>query len=588
LVDHVAQPLTLTIWFPFGRLSAVAVSPFASLSPGFLTSPLPEGSRVLHLSLCLLLVLETGMNARQIGSPQTPNATTTTTAKTSQPRPRRQAARPDSQRPKANTTKAKANTTKAYQQRQARAHAKAEEKRQAQCDKVQVLPVCNARAAGIDIGEKTHWVCVGFSTESNAELIREFATHSQGLRDLVAYLRAHQVDTVAMESTGVYWKPLFALLLKEGFRAILVPPQYTRQVQGRPKTDKRDCQWIYRLHSVGLLPAAFQPDEAIGVLRSYLRERANNIRDASRHIQRMQKALEQMNLKLTGSIADITGLTGQKIIRAILQGTRDPYKLAALRHPKCKADAEQIARALDGTYRDEHLFALRQAYEAWRFYQKQLDKVDEEIARQLERLKRGSPLPPLEPKRRTCGRKANDLRFEAREALYYVVGIDLTELEGLSALSALTLLSEIGTDLTKFATVKHFCSWLGLCPHFKKTGGKVKSSRTRAGQSRAAKVLRLSASSLHSSTGALGGFLRRMKGRLGAPAAVTATAHKLARLVYYALTRGMTYVRQTQEEYEKQYREKQIQQLKKKARRLGFELQAKPAAEQVEGKTTSG
>jgi transposase len=549
---------------------------------------------MLPFSLCLLLLGETTMSARHSDATQ---PATAATAKAAQPRPRRQVARPDGQttkakdkpKAKANSTRAKTNSTKAHQQRKARAHAKAEAQRQANTDKMQALPVCNGHAAGIDIGEKTHWVCVGFTADNNAELIREFATHSAGLREIIAYLRAHGVDTVAMEATGIYWQPLFALLLKEGFRAILVPPQYTRQVQGRPKTDKRDCQWIYRLHSVGLLPAAFQPDEATAALRSYLRERATVVADGARHIQRMQKALEQMNLKLTGIIADITGLTGQKIIRAILQGTRDPHKLAALRHPQCQADAEQIAQALDGTYRDECLFALRQAYEAWRFYQRQLDKVDEQLERQLERMKQSSPLPPLpSPRRRPCGRKANDLRFDAREALYYVVGIDLTELEGLSTLSALTLLGEIGTDLSKFATVKHFCSWLGLCPQFKKTGGKVKSSRTRGGQSRAAKVLRLSASSLHSSKGALGGFLRRLKGRLGKPAAVTATAHKLARLVYYALTRGMTYVRQTQEEYEKQYRERQIQQVKKKARALGLEIKEQSSAEQPGEKTMPG
>jgi len=469
--------------------------------------------------------------------------------------------------------------TKPHQRRKAKAHAKAEAKRQAECDKLQVLPVRNDHAAGIDIGESSHWVCVGFTDDGPSDLVRELPTHSQGLRDIVAYLRLHQVQTVAMEATGIYWRPLFALLRQEGFHVILVPPQYTRQVQGRPKTDKRDCQWIYRLHSVGLLPAAFQPTEAMSVLRAYLRERANNVRDGARHIQRMQKELEQMNLKLTGSIDDITGQTGQAIIRAILRGTRDPYKLAALRHPRCKASVEAIARALDGTYREEHLFGLRQAYEAWRFYQRQLDAVDSKIKEQLERMKQSSPLPPLPPKRRACGRKANDLRFEAREALYYVVGIDLTELEGLSAQTALTLISEIGTDLSAFQTVKHFCSWLGLCPTVKKTGGKVKSSRTRAGQSRAAGLLRLSASSLHSSRSALGAFLRRMKSRLGAPAAVTATAHKLARLVYYALKHGMPYVKQTQEQYEKQYRERQIQQLRKKARQLGLEVQEKAPSE---------
>jgi transposase len=356
---------------------------------------------------------------------------------------------------------------------------------------------------------------------------------------------------------------------------LLVDPSYTKQLKGRPKTDKRDAQWIYRLHSVGLLAAAFRPDEKTAVLRNYLRQRGNLVRYAGQHIQHMQKALQQMNLKLTLVVSDVTGLTGQKIIQAILKGTRDPQKLAALRHPRCKASTEQIAQALNGTYREEHLFALRQAYEAWRFYQKQLDKVDDQIALQLQRMKLDRALPPLMKKIRRSGGKPNDPRFDVRTALYHVTGLDLTELEGLDETAALKLISEIGTDMSKFATVKHFCSWLGLCPQFRKTGGKVKSSRTRPGTNRAATILRLAASSLHNSKGALGAFLRRMKSRLGAPAAVTATAHKLARIVYHALKHGIQYVRRSQEEYEQHMRTKQIANLKKRARQLGLEVSEK-------------
>jgi hypothetical protein len=365
-----------------------------------------------------------------------------------------------------------------------------------------------------------------------------------------------------------------------------VPPQYTRQVRGRPKTDKRDCQWIYRLHSVGLLPGAFRPDQATCVLRSYLRQRANVIRAAAKHIQHMQKALQQMNLKLTTVLDDITGLTGRKIIQAILKGTRDPHKLAQLRDARCRCHVADIAQALDGSYREDHLFVLRQAYEAWQFYQKQLDKLDAVIAQHLQRMQRSGELPPLAPKKRRSGRKPNDPRFDVREALYRVVGIDLTELEGINESTALTLVSELGTELSAFATVKHFCSWLGLCPLLRKTGGKVKSSRTRPGLSRAAAALRLAASSLHSSRSALGAYLRRLKGRLGAPAAVTATAHKLARLLYHALKHGIAYVRQTQEDYEAQLRERQLHWLQKKARQLGLELKEKTSAAQTVEQTT--
>jgi len=285
----------------------------------------------------------------------------------------------------------------------------------------------------------------------------------------------------------------------------------------------------------------------------------------------MQKALEQMNLKLTEILSDITGLTGRTIIRAILRGTRAPEKLAKYRDKGCKASEAEIAQALTGTYREEHLFELKLAHEAWQFTLGQVVKVDEQIALQLGRMKCDRALPPLKPKARPK-RRVNSPGFDVRAALYYVVGLDLTEIEGISELTALTVISEIGPGVSRFATVKKFCSWLGLCPNWKKTGGRVRSSRTRRGVNRAALALRLAAQSLHHSQGALGGFLRRMKGRLGTQAAVTATAHKLARIVYLALKHGMTYMRQSQEEYEAQMKEKQIKALKRKARQLGLEI----------------
>ncbi len=432
-------------------------------------------------------------------------------------------------------------------------------------------------AAGIDIGSRSHWVCVGFSSEAASCLIREFPAHTAGLKAIAAFLREHQVNTVALESTGIYWTPLYELLAAEGFEVLLVDPSYTRQLRGRPKTDRRDCQWIYRLHSVGLLAAAFRPDERTCQLRAYLRQRANLIRSASRHVQHMQKALEQMNLKLTEILSDITGVTGRSILRAILRGTRAPERLAKYRDKQCKASEAEIAQALTGTYREEHLFELKLAYEAWQFTLGQVVKVDGQIALQLGRMKCDRALPPLKPKPRPK-RRVNAPGFDVRTALYYVVGLDLTEVEGISELTALTLISEIGPGVSRFATVKKFCSWLGLCPNWKKTGGRVRSSRTRRGVNRAAQALRLAAQSLHHSQGALGGFLRRMKGRLGAQAAVTATAHKLARIVYLALKHGMTYVRQSQEEYEAQMKDKQIKALRRKARQLGLEVIEKTSA----------
>jgi transposase len=466
---------------------------------------------------------------------------------------------------------------RAYRRRKGRAKARSEGLRQKEAAQVAALPVLRPHACGIDIGSRSHWVCVGFATEADSGLTQEFPAHTDGLRAIVAFLREHQVGTVAMESTGIYWVPLYELLAAEGFEVLLVDPSYSHQLRGRPKTDRRDCQWIYRLHSVGLLAAAFRPDEMTCRLRAYLRQRASLVRSASRHVLHMQKALEQMNLKLTEVLSDITGLTGRSIIRAILRGTRAPEKLARYRDKGCKASEAQIAQALTGTYREEHLFELKLAHEAWQFSLGQLEKVDGQIALQLGRMKSDRALPPLKPKPRPK-RRASSPGFDVRTALYYVVGIDLTQIEGVSELTALTIISEIGPGVSQFATVKKFCSWLGLCPNWKKTGGRVKSSRTRRGVNRAAQALRMAAQSLHHSQGALGGFLRRMKGRLGAQAALTATAHKLARIVYLALKHGMTYVRRSQEEYEAQMREKQVKALRRKARQLGLEVIEKTPA----------
>jgi transposase len=484
---------------------------------------------------------------------------------------------PDASSPRSGQPARAQAQRQAYRRRKTRAKARSEARRQEEAGRVEALPVQHPHAAGIDIGSRSHWVCVGFTTDAASCLIREFPAHTAGLQAIAAFLREHQVTSVALESTGIYWVPLYELLQAEGFEVLLVDPSYSRQLRGRPKTDRRDCQWIYRLHSVGLLAAAFRPDEKTCQLRAYLRQRSNLVRSASRHVQHMQKALEQMNLKLTEVLSDITGVTGRAILRAILRGTRAPEKLAKHRDKQCKASEAEIAQALTGTYREEHLFELKLAYEAWQFTLGQVEKVDGQIALQLGRMKCDRALPPLKPKARPK-RRASSPGFDVRAALYYVVGLDLTEIEGVSELTALTVISEIGPGVSRFATVKKFCSWLGLCPNWQKTGGRVKSSRTRRGVNRAAQALRLAAQSLHHSRGALGGFLRRMKGRLGAQAAVTATAHKLARIVYLALKHGMTYVRQNQEEYEAQMKEKQIKALRRKARQLGLEVVEKPSA----------
>jgi transposase len=440
-----------------------------------------------------------------------------------------------------------------------------------QCARIAALPVRHEHAAGIDVGDATHWVCVE-ATPDGSDTVREFPAHTPGLRQLVAWLRHCGVTTVALEATGVYAHVLFLTLVEEGLAVVMTAPQFARQIKGRPKTDRRDCQWIQRLHKHGLLPAVFQPDEATQALRDYVRQRANLVRLSGQHVQRMQKALELMNLKLTKVLGDVTGVTGLKIIRAILAGQRDPHQLAQLRDRRCQHSAAEIAQALDGRWRPEHLTELRCNLALWEKYQEVIGELDAVIALQLRAMRRQTELPPLPPKVRVRGKKPHDPAFDVRTALYYATGVDLTAIEGIDEVHALTLVSELGTDFTKWPTVKHFTCWLGLCPNWQKTGGKVRSSQTRKGKSRAAHALQLAAWALMRSKSYLGAYLRRQRSRLGAPKAITATAHKLARIVYGLMRYGAAYVKQTEEAYAEQVRERLESQLRRRARELGYEL----------------
>jgi len=447
-----------------------------------------------------------------------------------------------------------------------RARREAEE-----CARLAALPVQHRHAAGIDVGDASHWVCVE-ATPDGSDTVREFPAHTPGLRQLVAWLQLCGVTTVALEATGVYAHVLFLTLLEAGLQVVMTPPQFARQIKGRPKTDRRDCQWIQRLHRHGLLPPIFQPDEATQTLRDYVRQRGNLVRLSGQHIQRMQKALELMNLKLTRVLGDVTGVTGLKILRAILAGERDPQQLAKLRDRRCQHSAAEIATALDGRYRPEHLTELRCCLALWEKYQEVIAELDAAIAAQLRAMRRQTELPPLPPKVRVRGRKPHDPGFDVRTALYYATGVDLTAIEGIDELHALTLVSELGTDFSRWPTGKQFTSWLGLCPNWKKTGGKVQSCRTRQGKGRAARALRLAAWSLLRSKSYLGAYLRRQRSRLGAPKAITAAAHKLARIVYNLMRYGAAYVKQTEEAYAEQTRERRERQLHRQARELGYEL----------------
>ena len=434
------------------------------------------------------------------------------------------------------------------------------------------LPVHHPHAAGIDVGDAFHWVCVGDAT-------REFPAHTPGLRELVEWLRQRGVTTVALEASGAYGHVLFLTLCEAGFATVMTSPAFTRQIKGRPKTDRLDCQWIQRLHAHGLLPSVFQPDEATQTLRSFVRQRGNLVRLSGQHIQRMQKALELMNLKLTKVLGDITGVTGLKILRAILAGERDPQVLAKLRDRRCKRAEPEIAQALDGRYRPEHLSELRSCLKMWEAYQLAIAELDAEIHSHLVTMRRRSELPRLAAKTRVRGRKPHDPKFDVRTALYYATGVDLTALEGIDEIHALTLVSELGSDFTKWPTSKHFASWLGLCPQFKKTGGKVQSSRTRLGKNRAAIALRLAAWSLIRSKSYLGAYLRRQRGRLGSPKAITATAHKLARIVYNLMRYGVAYAKREESQYAEEVRHRTERAFHRRAKELGYEVKkVEPAA----------
>ena len=429
------------------------------------------------------------------------------------------------------------------------------------------LSQVNLDAAGVDVGASSHFVAV--SAARAEPPVQEFAAFTADLYRLADWLAECGVATVVMESTGVYWIPLFGVLEERGFEVMLVDPRRIKNVSGR-KTDVLDCQWLQQLHTYGLLSGAFRPKADIRRLRSYLRQRAMLVEYASHHIQHMQKALTQMNLKLQHVISNITGKTGMDIIEAIVAGERDPWKLAQFRRPGMKADAATIARSLQGHWREEHIFELTQALELYRFYHDKVAECDREIEAQLERFEdRSDGGAPAANGRRGQG---NAPRFDIRTHLYRMTGVDLTRIDGIDGFTALKVIGEIGTDLTKWPSAKHFASWLGLSPDNRITGGKVKSSKTKPSASRAAAALRLAANALHRSDSALGAFLRRKKAQLGAPKAITATAHKLARLIYSMLRYGQEYADAGAEYYESEYQQRALRAAKRRAAQLGYHL----------------
>ena len=432
--------------------------------------------------------------------------------------------------------------------------------------------VIHPHAAGIDIGATFHVVAV--SPDCNTDPVREFKSFTTDLHNLSRWLKSLGVTSVAMESTGVYWIPVFEILESDGFEVLLVNAREVKQVPGR-KTDYNDAQWLQKLHQFGLLRASFRPSEHIASLRAYLRHRERLIEYGAAHIQYMQKALMQMNLQLHHVVTDITGATGMRIIRDIIEGERDAARLALHRDIRCKESEKTITAALTGNYRDEHLFALRQAVELYDFYQERIAECDKEIEQTMAKLNqtKASPRTPL-PKARRRSRNQHEPGFALREALYTFTTVDLTQINGFGPYTVLRLIAECGDDMSKWPTEKHFASWLCLSPGNKISGGKVLPHKTQPSKNRASTLLRIAAVNLGKTDTALGAFYRRLAARIGKAKAVTATARKLAVLFYSLMKHGKAYVEHGAAYYESQYRNRVIVNLRKRARRLGYNLVA--------------
>ena len=434
------------------------------------------------------------------------------------------------------------------------------------------LIIAYPNACGIDIGATSHFVAV--PADRDAEPVQEFPAFTTDLARLVQWLRSCHITAVAMESTGVYWIPLFEMLDAGGFEVHLVNARHVRNVPGR-KSDVLDCQWLQQLMSFGLLRGGFRPPEEGCALLAVWRHRDMLLSYQAFHVQHLQKAMTQMNVQLHHVISDIMGVTGQTIVRAIVAGERDAATLARLRDRRIKADEAEVAAALQGHWRDEHLFALKQALALIDTYTAQITECDGKLHHLLGALK-GHELPEAglgAPKRGTPAK--NSVAFDARTSLFEASGVDLTRIPGIDTSTALKVISEIGVDLARFPSVKHFTSWLGLCPGTKISGGKVLSSATKPCANRAAQALRMAAQALRKSQTALGAHHRRLCSRMDKPKAITASAHKLARLVYFMLTKGQAFVEAGQDEYEERYRQRVVQNLARRAREMGFELKFK-------------
>jgi transposase len=438
---------------------------------------------------------------------------------------------------------------------------------------VPAWPVLNPHAAGLDIGSEEIWVAVPADRESPP--VRVFGTFTPDLEALADWLQACGVETVVMESTGVYWVPVFEILEARGFQVQVVNARHVQNVPGR-KTDEKDCQWLQRLHTYGLLNGSFRPDAEMCALRAYLRHRASLLEHRAAHIQHMQKALLQMNVQLTQVLSDITGETGLAILRQIVAGVRDPVALAQLRDPRCRHPEDEIAKALTGNYRPEHVFALKQALELYDTYTEKVRECDRELEQQFTAIRPRHDhdcLPPLDPSDKRDSHSKNGPDYDARTLLYRLVGVDLGAITGMNEITVQQALSETGTDMSAWRTDKHFCAWLRIAPANDILGGRVLRSRTLKTHNRGSQAFRLAAQAAsRSAHSAFGAYYRRLRARLGPEKAMKALAHKIARTYYHMLKHRIPFHQQTAQEFDRRTREREIRKLQKKAAKLGMQL----------------
>ena len=434
------------------------------------------------------------------------------------------------------------------------------------------LEIVHPDAAGIDIGNECHYVAVP-SKRDPEQSVRRFGCVTAELKQMAGWLKQCGIRTVAMQSTGVYWIPVYDVLEEAKLEVYLVNARDTKNLPGK-KSDVQESQWLMKLHTYGLLRSSFRPVQEIRRMRNYWRQRNDLIRSASRHIQRMQKVLTEMNVQLANVISDISGLTGQAIVKAILDGQRDPQKLAALRDPRVKASKEEMARSLEGNWQEDLLFLLKQEREGFEFCQKQIAACDQQLEQYLKQQadRSGGASLPEEKRKRRRRKDGNTPQFGLREALFRMTGTDLTRIDGIEVLTATTVISEAGWDMSKWQDENHFVSWLRLCPDNQISGEKIIGKRRLPTHNRLTTALRIAASTLKESDTYLGAQFRRLRTKLGAPVAIKAMAAKLARLVYRMLRWGMPYVDRGAELYEEQHRQRQILYLKRKAADLGFKI----------------